>query len=134
MFTAWLELFRTRFGSKREFVSLDAKQYSENPHFELTKVHVGSVQSPQSAVTSPGTDYDPYGRDNTGTPDYFGKEIQREYRSPDQSFSTPRAPSQAVMRVEWDPRATHARGGLGFHPPAIPDEEDEDERGMRNKI
>ncbi|KAF2186912.1 hypothetical protein K469DRAFT_686135 [Zopfia rhizophila CBS 207.26] len=131
MFTAWWELIRSKFSSKREFVSLDAKQYtSDARHYELMKVANSPLKPPESAVTSPSTDFDPYRRSLTGTPDYFGKEIQREYRSPNLSFSTPRSPSQVAMRVEWDPRATHARGGLGLHPPIIDDEDN----GMKNKI
>ncbi|KAF2118477.1 hypothetical protein BDV96DRAFT_488755 [Lophiotrema nucula] len=129
MFTGWWEFFRTKFGSKREFVSLDAKFEADNArNYELTKVAQSPLKMPESAVTSPGADFDPYRRSVTGTPDYFGKETQREYRSPTLSFSSPRAPSQSTMRVEWDPRATHARGGLGFHPPVINDDEDEERR------
>lgn len=130
MFTGWVEFFRGKFGSKREFVSLDAKQYTTDPRpFELSKFAQNPVQSPQSAVTSPGTEYDPYRRSTAETPDYFSKETQRDYKTPSLSFSSPRAPSQATMRVEWDPRATHARGGLGLHPPVF-----EGEDHMRNKI
>lgn len=128
MFTGWWELFRDRFRPQREFVSLDAKQ--DTRHYELTKFAQSPLKSPQSALTSPGPEFDPYRRSLTGTPDYFGKEVQREYRSPSQSFSSPRAPSQSAMRVEWDPRSTHARGGLGFHPPVFEDEDG----SMRNKI
>jgi hypothetical protein len=122
MFPAWWKLIRSKFGSKREFVSLDAKQATTDlRNYELAKIAQSPIKAPDSAITSPGADYSPYGR---STPDYFGKEVQREYRSPTLSFSTPRAPSQQAMRVEWDPRATHARGGLGLHPV---DDEDEDE-------
>ena len=126
MFSAWYTLFRTKFGSKREFVSLDAKQYTNEPHFELNKFPQSPIRSPESAFTSPGAEFEPYRRSLTGTPDYLGKEVQREYTSPKLSFSAPRAPS----RVGWDPRSMHARGGLGLHPPV---DEDED-RGMGHKI
>ncbi|ORY08847.1 hypothetical protein BCR34DRAFT_488145 [Clohesyomyces aquaticus] len=130
MFPAWVDLVRSRFSSKREFVSLDAKAYAGDArNYELKEVATSPIRAPGSAVTSPGED--PYRRSMTDTPDYFGKEVQREYRSPSLSFSTPRAPSQAAMRVEWDPRATHARGGLGFHPPIVDDEEED---GMKNRI
>ncbi|KAF2253342.1 hypothetical protein BU26DRAFT_418404 [Trematosphaeria pertusa] len=132
MFTAWLELFRSKVGSKREFVSLDAKQYgNETRPYELQKFAGSPLKSPMSAATSPGAEYDPFRRSYTGTPDYFTKETQREYTTPSLSFSTPRAPSQAAMRVEWDPRASHARGGLGLHPPVL---EDDDDDYTRNKI
>ncbi|KAF2662841.1 hypothetical protein K491DRAFT_584366 [Lophiostoma macrostomum CBS 122681] len=122
MFTAWYTLIRSKFDSKREFVSLDAKQATTDlRNYELIKIAQSPIKAPESAITSPGADFDPYGR---STPDYFGKEVQREYRSPSLSFSTPRAPSQQAMHVEWDPRATHARGGLGLHP--VDDEEEDD--------
>ncbi|KAF2197238.1 hypothetical protein GQ43DRAFT_216772 [Delitschia confertaspora ATCC 74209] len=136
MFTAWWDLIRStfssRFRSKREFVSLDAKQDAADArNYELMKVASPSITSPPTAVTSPSADpFDPYRRSITGTPDYFGKEVQREYRSPTLSFSTPRAPSQTGSRMEWDPRSTHARGGLGLHPPVIYDEDEH----TRNKF
>ncbi|KAF2270635.1 hypothetical protein CC78DRAFT_137986 [Lojkania enalia] len=130
MFSAWWDLIRSKTSSKREFVSLDAKQHTNDVrNYELMQVTRSPLKVPESAVTSPGAEFDPYRRSLTGTPDYFGKEVQREYRSPTLSFSTPRPPSQSAMRMDWDPRSTHARGGLGLHPPVIDDEE-----GMRNKI
>lgn len=131
MFTGWWELFRSRFGSKREFVSLDAKQseYTDVKNYELIKIAGSPIRAPESAVTSPGAELDAYRRSMTNTPEYFSKEVQRDYQSPQLSFSTPRAPSQAAARVEWDPRATHARGGLRLHPI-----EDDDDHPMRNKI
>jgi hypothetical protein len=119
MFTAWAEFIRSRFSSKREFVSLDAKQYTDSKNIELKFVQ-SPVRAPQSAVTSPnGSEFDPWRRSVTNTPDHFSKEFQREYHPPAVSFSTPRPPSRGV---DWDPRATHARGGLRLHP--IDDEED----------
>jgi hypothetical protein len=124
MFTGWLEFFRTRFSSKREFVSLDAKQYADMKDFELAKMQ--SPRAPESAITSPSnSEFDHWRRTATNTPDHFSKEVQRDYSTPNLSFSTPRAPS----RVEWDPRATHARGGLRLHPI-----DDEDEHSNREKI
>lgn len=140
MFTGWLDLVRYKFGSKREFVSLDAHKYAVGTHqFELSQVTPNIAaypEVPQSAVTSPISpkekdDFDPYRRSMTGTPDHFNKEYTRDYQTPNLSFSTPRAPSQAVTHGEWDPRATHARGGLGFHPPV---DEDEDDYRQNNRI
>lgn len=129
MFSAWWDLVRTKFGTKREFVSLDAKQYTNDPHnYELNKFAQSPVKAPESVLTSPGADFDSYRRSLTGTPDYLGKEVQREYRSPTLSFSAPRAPS----RVGWDPRSMHARGGLGLHPPVDGDEDGD--IGMGHKI
>jgi hypothetical protein len=124
MFKAWFDFFKGKFSSNRaDFVSIDATK-----NFELNKYAQSPLQSPPSALASPYAEFDPYRRSLTGTPDYFGKEVQREYTSPTLSFSTPRAPSQSAMRVEWDPRATHARGGLRMNP--IQDEEDH----MKNRI
>lgn len=130
MFTGWLELVRCKFGSKREFVSLDAHKYAVGEH----QIELGQVQP--SIATYPGThsadvspislkeksDIEPYRRSVTSTPEHFSREATREYTTPNLSFSTPRAPSQAVTHSEWDPRATHARGGLGFHPPVHEEE------------
>ena len=132
IFKAWFEFFQTKFSSKREFVSLDAKRFSSDARtYELFRIGNPALKSPETAVTSPAPNaFDTYRRSLSGTPDYFDKEAQREYRSPTLSFSSPRAPSQAAMRVEWDPRATHARGGLGLHPPVVEDDHD----SMANKI
>lgn len=155
MLTGWKMWFQEKFTGQREFVSLDARRFSSDARtFELLKVagqspgYVGTVQtpsedyigaahvlkSPESAVTSPsgGYGYNSPGSPASGqrTPDYFGKEVQRAYRSPNQSFSTPRAPSATVVQVDWDPRSTHARGGLGLHP--VQDDSDDDD--PKNRI
>ena len=132
MFRGWVDLAKIKLGYKREFVSLDAHKYAVGNHqFELAQVTPNIAtypQIPQSAVTASPTspkekeDFDPYRRSMTGTPDYFNKENARDYMTPKLSFSTPRRPSHAVTEEEWDPRSTHARGGLGFHPP-MPHEE-----------
>lgn len=132
MFTGWRDFFSSKFGSNREFVSLDAKQPPEfTPNarqFELTKFAQMPVASPPSAVTSPYFDKDeePHRRSLSGTPDHFAKETQRNYTTPTLSFSVPRPPSAA--RGEWDPRSTHARGGLGLHPPMFEEDEPRDNR------
>lgn len=120
MFTAWKDFFKSKFSKNSEFVSLDAMHHAENPrHYELKKVN-GILKSPESAVTSPGagTDYDHF---RNGTPDYLYKETQRHYQGSSPNFSTPRPLSRAATQVEWDPRSTHARGGLGLHPPGFED-------------
>lgn len=119
MVTGWVELFKSKFSKNREFVSLDARHYQENPkNYELKKFEQTDLQSPQNAFSSP--DFSDH-RDDTL--DYFHKETERPYRSPTQSYSTPRPFSQeaitAYPRVDWDPRSTHARGGLGLHPPGF---------------
>jgi hypothetical protein len=117
MFVGWYELFKSKFSKNREFVSLDAKHLAEvQQNYELKHFDNEGLKSPESALTSP-PEIAGYGNFRSDTPDYFSKETQREYKSPTLSFSTPRPPSRAA-HVDWDPRATHARGGLGFHPPA----------------
>jgi hypothetical protein len=121
MITGWVELIRSRFSKNREFVSLDAKHYQDNSrNYELKKFEqeeANHLQYPQEAYRSPLGD-EQY---QTDTPDYFNKEVQRPYQSPEKSFSTPRpmSPPEQIghPRMDWDPRSTHARGGLGLHPP-----------------
>ncbi|KAF3001987.1 hypothetical protein E8E13_007877 [Curvularia kusanoi] len=117
MLTGWVELFKSKFSKNREFVSLDAKHHQENPKtYELRKFEQTDLQSPPHAFSSPGF-YD----HREDKQDYFQKESERPYRSPNQSYSTPRPFSQDSIagfpRVDWDPKSTHARGGLGLHPP-----------------
>ena len=117
MLTGWVEFFKSKFSKNREFVSLDAKHYQDNSkNYELKKFEQIDVQSPPQAFSSPD-----FASHRDGTPDYFQKETERPYRSPTQSYSTPRPFSQGTVaaypRMDWDPRSTHARGGLGLHPP-----------------
>ncbi|KAF1812145.1 hypothetical protein P152DRAFT_397621 [Eremomyces bilateralis CBS 781.70] len=128
---AWYDFFRKLFVQKSEFVSLDAKRYSNDARqYELLK-----VKSPVSTITSPTEVYQSPGMNGRQTPDYF-QSSQRQYHTPSMSFSSPRPPSsggpQSPQRLEWDPRSTHARGGLGLHPP-IKDEEDAYD-GMSNRL
>ncbi|KAH7399291.1 hypothetical protein BKA66DRAFT_407056 [Pyrenochaeta sp. MPI-SDFR-AT-0127] len=117
MITGWIEFFKGKFSKNGEFVSLDAKNYTGNPrNYELKKFE---PQPPPSALTPPGIAS--YNNFRSDTPDYFNKETQREYRSPTLSFSSPRPQSRAATQVEWDPRSSHARGGLGLHPPDFED-------------
>ena len=126
MITGWVEFFQNKFSSKREFVSLDAK-VSENPmtprtprtprHYEMKKFE--PISPPPIPITPSSAGFplvNPYRSD---TPDHLSKEAQRAYRSPTLSFSSPRPPSRATTstQVDWDPRSSHARGGLGLHPP-----------------
>jgi hypothetical protein len=122
MFLGWYEFFKSKFSKNREFVSLDARNLAEHNHnhnqnYELKHMDNECLRSPESALTSP-PEIAGYGGFRSDTPDYFSKETQREYKSPTLSFSTPRPHSRTPTQVDWDPRATHARGGLGFHPPA----------------
>ncbi|KAF1944142.1 hypothetical protein EJ02DRAFT_109875 [Clathrospora elynae] len=114
MVTGWLEFFRGKFSKNREFVSLDARRPTEDVRvYEMKNFE---PQSPPSAHTTAGIASFTIPDFRSDTPDFFGKEIQREYKSPTLSFSTPRPRSRSA-NVDWDPRSSHARGGLGFHPP-----------------
>ncbi|KAH8732824.1 hypothetical protein GQ44DRAFT_6304 [Phaeosphaeriaceae sp. PMI808] len=117
MFTGWADFVRSKFSKNREFVSLDARNLAENSrNYELRKFNDDAIQAPPTALTPP-PEIAGYGHFRTDTPDYFTKETEREYKSPTLSFSTPRPQSSSLAQVDWDPRATHARGGLGLHPP-----------------
>ncbi|KAF2634276.1 hypothetical protein P280DRAFT_280403 [Massarina eburnea CBS 473.64] len=130
IFTGWFDLIRYKLGAQREFVSLDAKH--DNPaidahQFELSKFAgnpITPISVPASAVTSPGSDYNPYRRSISGTPDYFSKDTkpERDYTTPQLSFSAPRSPTQMNFN------SMHARGGLGLHPPTFESDEKEKER------
>ncbi|PVI08184.1 hypothetical protein DM02DRAFT_690679 [Periconia macrospinosa] len=116
MITAWVDLFR----HKGEFVSLDAKHdnhHIESQQYELNKFAVSPVSVAPNAINSPG--FETEIRSQTTSPD-FSNEAQRNYQTPKQSFSAPLSPTH---RGDWNPQSTHARGGLGFHPPL--GEEDE---------
>jgi hypothetical protein len=118
MFSGWVEFFRNKFSKNREFVSLDARHLAEQTrNYELKNFEDGAMQSPSNVFTPPAPEIAGYNHFRSDTPDYFTKETQREYVSPTLSFSTPRPPSRSATQVDWDPRSTHARGGLGLHPP-----------------
>jgi hypothetical protein len=117
MYSGWLEFFRNKFSKNREFVSLDARNLAEHSrNYELKKFEGDAVQTPSNVLASP-PEIAGYNHFRSDTPDYFTKETQREYVSPTLSFSTPRPMSRSAAQVDWDPRSTHARGGLGLHPP-----------------
>ncbi|KNG46500.1 g protein-coupled receptor : secretin-like protein [Stemphylium lycopersici] len=114
MMSGWRDFVRSKFSKNREFVSLDARNPTEDVrHFELKNFE---QQSLPSAYTTPGLASYVMGNPRSDTPEHFHKEIQREYRSPTLSFSTPRPQSRAA-HIDWDPRSSMARGGLGLHPP-----------------
>jgi hypothetical protein len=116
MVVGWRDLIRSKFSKNREFVSLDARNPTEDlRHFELK--NFDEPQSPPSAYNTPGLASYAMGNARSDTPDHFHKEVQREYKSPTLSFSTPRPQSRAATHVDWDPRSSMARGGLGLHPP-----------------
>ncbi|KAF2459702.1 hypothetical protein BDY21DRAFT_176427 [Lineolata rhizophorae] len=127
MFSGWYHWFKEKTVRKNEFVSLDAAS-REARTYELLKVGSPTPPpafSPSTLASPPGT-YSPAGRN---TPDYFGKDVQREYRPSSMSFSAPRPPS-SQGRLEVDLRSAQARGGLGLHPPVMESREDV----MSNKI
>ncbi|KAI8940263.1 hypothetical protein NX059_003965 [Plenodomus lindquistii] len=115
MITGWMDFFKAKFSKNREFVSLDAKNNAGDLELKKFEVH-----EPKSAY-NPGLASYAVAAPRKETEDYFTKKTQkaeREYRSPTLSFSTPRPQSRSgPANVEWDPRSSHARGGLGLHPP-----------------
>ncbi|KAF2085610.1 hypothetical protein K490DRAFT_46146 [Saccharata proteae CBS 121410] len=124
MVTGWLDYFRDRALKKREFVSLDARRFSSDARaFEMLKISQQQEQAQQQhhhhhqQQQYPFSNHNSSHRNKEALPDYFGKEIQRPYHSPSQSFSVPRVHRR--QELEWDPRRTYARGGTGLsmHPP-----------------
>ncbi|KAL5116947.1 hypothetical protein ACEQ8H_005165 [Pleosporales sp. CAS-2024a] len=121
MYGAWFEFFRNKLSKNREFVSLDARHPAEpepSPNYELKKLEDATTQPPTHVLTLP-PEIAGFKHFRSDTPDYFQKEAQRQYITPTLSFSTPRPQSRSAAQTEWDLRSTHARGGLGFHPPDV---------------
>lgn len=127
MFVAWYELFRRKFGSKREFVSLDAKRFSatDQRNYELHKV-ASSPNGPQHPGARESSEiFTIKGGDSPPSPSggWHSPEQERVYRKPTMSFSgpqAPRAPSRLENRNEWIEEETYATGGLASHPPRSP--------------
>ncbi|KAF2146682.1 uncharacterized protein K452DRAFT_294234 [Aplosporella prunicola CBS 121167] len=122
MVVGWGEWFRNQINLNREFLSLDANRNSvDDRGHELGKVESQSpypetLKTPDTAVTSPSETLS-VSPSSTVKQNFLGKDLQRAYHTPVQSFSAPRAPSaMAVTRIDWDPTTTFARGGLGLHP------------------
>lgn len=139
MFTAWIKYIRTKLDRKREFVSLDARRCSADARaYELLKLGTKPtvIRSPGTDITNPADTYaSPISGGRSGTPDYFAKDVHRHYRSPVMSFSSPTTPNQMALRTDyWDPRSTHARGGLGLHPPASEDSSPVSPEGLKHKL
>lgn len=118
MFVGWYELFLTKFGGKREFVSLDAKRNSQDARtFELMKAG-GSPRTAQTDTSDSPDLYKPGGAAVYGRPD--SAHFERAYRQHNLSFSGPRAPfSQGGAVTDWQTaEEIFARGGLRSHPPS----------------
>lgn len=124
MFTSWHQFIRSKFTSKREFVSLDARaEQKEQSHFELAKV--GSPVSVEQHT--PTKEFDDYDR-KTQSPSIWGHTSptrhDRPYRQHTMSFSGPRPPS-AVGQNSRGGRAedSYARGEINSSPltPRSPD-------------
>ena len=127
MFTGWYDLVKSKFTSKREFVSLDAKCFSSDARaYELLKIGSPSTMIAPNSVNMPQA--------FAGQSGFHAQESERQWRKPTMSFAGPQAPSNAAKRMDWEqPNNKGARGGLGLHPPqspSIPDDEDV----MENKI
>ncbi|KAI9835143.1 MAG: hypothetical protein M1819_002512 [Sarea resinae] len=113
--------------NKREFVSADARRLSNDPRtYEmLTPQPTGRplslkspIKSPESVILSPKESplsAHPVDKDDLGgRGGYFGQDAK--YRSPVQSFSSPRSPTSVrgtSIGRDWDPQTTFAVGNLG---------------------
>ncbi len=117
MLHGWLELFRTKFGRKKnEFVSADARHLSNDPRTYEMLSGTGTqlnIRTPDRVLSpnpregmSPGPDL---------KQDYLG--TARAYVNPVSSYSYPRPPSQ---QKDWDPRSTHASPGVAYDMKSYP--------------
>ncbi|KAI9894523.1 MAG: hypothetical protein M1814_001877 [Vezdaea aestivalis] len=95
MITGWVDLFRTRFRRKTNFVSIDARRESINPRtYEMLASPRSGVKSPDPLISaaSPQAGYTPTLKESGGV-DYFDRHTSR-YNSPHLSFSSPKAPQR----------------------------------------
>ena len=121
MLIGWANYIRQLFTKKTDFVSVDARRFSNSPrNYEMIssappRTADSTIKVPEAVVTSPPskTEYDgisplaqsPRSRSSqyTDSADYFSKGFEdyststfgmdAEYKSPKLSFSTPRPPS-----------------------------------------
>ncbi|KAK7900867.1 hypothetical protein LTR67_003152 [Exophiala xenobiotica] len=104
MIHGWAELFRTKFGRKKnEFVSADARHLS-NDHHRVLSPNPRGAMSPEPDLKQ----------------DYVG--TARAYINPVSSYSYPRPPSQ---QKDWDPRSTHASPVVAYDMKSYPDSQSE---------
>lgn len=125
MILGWREFFQTRlFGRRHEFVSADARRFSNDPRMyemlDSTKSTPALNISSPDRVLSPGQAH-PL-RSSPMTPeldmkqDYFGRKHSGRVATsatpmspvPTSQYISPTSPNIFVPR-EWDPRATQAR-------------------------
>ncbi|KAL8905531.1 MAG: hypothetical protein Q9171_006627 [Xanthocarpia ochracea] len=113
MIPAWIELIRSKFARKHDFVSVDARRYSANarPYEMITSPSQSAYtpKTPEAAVTSPSIGGDTIAVLSPRTPqDHSTRDAK--YVSPSMSFSTPRPPSSGRFHGRgWDPSDTYAR-------------------------
>ena len=147
MLVGWMNLVRSPFTKRTDFVSVDARNYSNNPkNYEMINSPPNTfamLKTPDPAVTSPRSEHDeggprsPPSPSNQYTNDYFNKEVgaksrqlsfslpqEADYRSPKLSFSTPRPPSagRSLSRESYgrsyQPQFGRISPGRPFSPPA----------------
>jgi hypothetical protein len=110
MAQGWAELLGSKLRRKNEFVSADARRFSDDPRtYEMlggTGPHQLNVPPPDRVLTSPTPPRPVF----SPTPPADSKQEYftpaRAYVNPVSSYSYPRPPSQ---HKDWDPRSTHAR-------------------------
>jgi hypothetical protein len=114
MFVGWYELFMTKFGGKREFVSLDAKRYSQDARtFELIKAGGSPRTHPDSDIPD--------------SPDLFKTSggsvhsVAPTYGPPGSAHSERAYRQHGGGATDWQTaEEVFARGGLHSHPPQSP--------------
>jgi hypothetical protein len=98
MWVGWKDLISSRFGRRKEFVSLDAKRDSSDPRI----IPMMGMNSPNPRITSAGTaDTGETGRTTHSmdsskghkSPLFAQQQFERTYRQPSGSFSVPRPES-----------------------------------------
>ncbi|KAF2674233.1 hypothetical protein BT63DRAFT_5292 [Microthyrium microscopicum] len=110
LLSAWVDFFRSRFSRKREFVSLDAKRFSNDPRtIQMMEMHntPNRVASANTALS--GTDTISSKEPGEGSPYFAQSHFERNYKQPRMSFSTPRPLSSHATRG-WDGNDTQSIG------------------------
>lgn len=111
MLQGWKELLMSQLKRKNEFVSADARRFSNDPRtYEML-----SGTGHQLNITSPDRVLSPTSRGGVMSPEPDSKQDYtggaRAYVNPVTSYSYPRPPSQ---HRDWDPRETHARPDVAY--------------------
>jgi hypothetical protein len=111
LLVAWVDFFRKRFSRKREFVSLDAKRFSNDPRtIQMMEMNANATNRVASANTAlSGTETFSSKEPGSGSPYFAQQHFERNYKQPRMSFSTPRPSSANAPRPNWDVNDSYAQ-------------------------